>query len=67
MQKKWKWLLCIVTALVILVLTASVAGPHIILALVKQPEPAKSYNYSTSFRTTYEETRQGLEALISRL
>ena len=67
MQKKWKWLLGIVTALVILVVTVSVAGPHAILALVKQPAPAESYNYSTSFRTTYDETRQGIEALIAHL
>ena len=53
--------------LLILVLAATVAGPHILLAAVRQPEPESGFAYSDSFRTTYEETRSGVRELIGEL
>lgn len=53
--------------LLILVLAATVAGPHILLAAVRQPEPESGFAYSDSFRTTYEETRAGVRELIGEL
>lgn len=64
MKKK---LFAVLLILAVLVLLASVIGPRIILSIVRQPEPAEDYNYAESFRTTYDETRQGLTQLIANL
>ena len=64
MKKK---LLTAFLILAVLVVLASVIGPRIILNAVRQPEPGNDYNYAGSFRTTYEETRQGLAALVANL
>ena len=64
MKKK---LLRIGVVLLVLVLAATLIGPGIILNLVRQPEPETGYAYSESFRTTYEETRTGIAALIDGL
>jgi hypothetical protein len=45
----------------------TVIGPYLVLAAVRQPEPAESYAYSQAFYTDYEQTRQGLKDLHKRL
>ena len=64
MKKKLIWIGSILLALVIL---ATLIGPGIILNAVRQPEPESGYAYSESFRTTYEETRVGVQNLITKL
>ena len=64
MKKKLIWIVSILLALVIL---ASLIGPSIVLNAVRQPEPESGYAYSESFRTTYEETRTGVQNLITNL
>ena len=64
MKKK---LLKIAVVLVALALIATIVGPGLILNAVRQPEPDTGYAYSQSFRTTYEQTRIGLEELIESL
>ena len=64
MKKK----LCItLIILATLVLLATLAGPGIILNAVRQPEPAQDHAYADSFRTTYDQTREGIAALIGDL
>ena len=64
MKKKLLWILGI---LAILVLTATLIGPRIILNAVRQPEVADSYAYSDSFYTTYDEIRAHLQELTADL
>ena len=64
MKKK---LIRIALVLIVLVLIATIVGPGLILNAVRQPEPETGYAYSQSFRTTYEQTRIGLEELIESL
>ena len=64
---KNKKLLTLLSLLALLILAATLIGPRIILNAVRQPEPAENYSYSESFRTTYEETRERLSALIAGL
>ena len=64
MKKKLIWIVSILLALVIL---ATLIGPGIILNAVRQPEPENGYAYSDSFRTTYEQTREGVRNLIANL
>ena len=64
MKKK---LIRIALVLIVLVLIATIVGPGLILNAVRQPEPETGYAYSESFRTTYEQTRIGLEELIASL
>ena len=64
MKKKLLWTVSIVLALILL---ASAIGPGIILNAVRQPEPEGGYAYSDSFRTTYEETRTGIQTLVANL
>ena len=64
MKKKLLWILGI---LAILVLTATLIGPRIILNAVRQPEVAENYAYSESFYTTYDEIRAHLQELTTDL
>lgn len=64
MKKKFLWSAGILAALLIV---ATLVGPGLILNAVRQPAPADSYAYCDSFRTTYDETRAGLRALIASL
>ena len=57
MKKKLFWVLGVLAALLIL---ATVVGPHLILAAVRQETPAESYAYSESFLTGYDEIRTHL-------
>ena len=56
-----------VIVVAILALIATFVGPELILRAVKQPEPAQEYNYSQSFHTTYEQTREGLRQQMEKL
>ena len=64
MKKKLLTFLCIVLALILL---ATAIGPHIILAAVRQPQPADSYAYSDSFYTSYDDIRAHLQQLTAEL
>ena len=64
MKKK---LLRVVVALLVLVLAATAIGPAIVLNAARQPQAETGYAYSESFRTTYEETRAGIQTLIAGL
>ena len=62
-----KKLLCFLGVLLALVLLATLIGPSLILAAVRQPEPAESYAYSDSFYNTYEEVRTHVKELVADL
>ena len=64
MKKKHFWAIGI---LLVLVLLATLIGPHIILSAVRQPEVAESYAYSQSFYNSYEEIRAHLGELTGEL
>ena len=64
MKKKLIWIVSILLALILL---ATAIGPGIILNAVRQPIPESGYAYSDSFRTTYEETRTGVQNLVAGL
>ena len=64
MKKKLLRAAILVTALVLI---ATLVGPGIVLAIVRQPESAESYAYSDSFHTTYEEVRSHLQELFTDL
>ena len=53
--------------LAVLALVATLIGPGIILNAVRQPVPEIGYAYSESFRNTYDQTRSGVQELISAL
>ena len=55
----------IVLAAIILILT--ILGPHLILALAKQPTPEDSYSYSDSFYTSYDAIREHIGERIEML
>ena len=64
MKKKLLWIIGI---LAVLLLAATVIGPHIILNAVRQPAVEENYAYSDSFYTTYEEIRTHLQELTADL
>ena len=64
MKKKFWKPLAIIAALVLL---ATIFGPHIILAAVRQPAPADSYTHSDAFLTTYDQVRAHQQALMESL
>ena len=64
MKKKLLWVAAILCAVVLL---ATLIGPHIILAAVRQPEPAETYAYHESFYNSYEEVRAHLQELTADL
>ena len=63
-KKKLLWTLGILLALVVL---ATAIGPSIVLAAVRQPEPAASYAYSDSFYDDYEDIRAHILDLSAQL
>ena len=62
-----KKLLKFLAVVAILVVLATVAGPHIILHFVRQPEPAETYAYSDVFFNEYEEVRAHLQTRVQKL
>ena len=64
MKKKLLTVLCVLLALILL---ATTIGPHIVLAAVRQPEPAETYAYSDSFYNSYEDIRTHLQELTAQL
>ena len=64
MKKKLLWVLGVLAALLIL---ATVIGPHLILAAVRQETPAESYAYSESFLTSYDEIRVHLAQRMEQM
>ena len=64
MKKK---LLIAAAVLAVLALIATVAGPGMILAAVRQPEPGTDFAYSESFRTDYDDIRLHLQELAAGL
>ena len=64
MKKK---LLCFFGILAVLILIATMAGPSIILHIVRQPEPAQTYAYSESFLTDYGSVRSHVQELSASL
>ena len=64
MKKK---LFRILGILLILVLAATLIGPHVILNAVRQPEPAEDYAYRDSFYTDYDQIRAHLQELTAEL
>ena len=54
------------SAIVGLVLLCTIVGPHIILAIVRQPEP-ETHKYSEYFYTTYDEIRAHLKERVEAL
>ena len=64
MKKKLFWIAGI---LAVVLLLATLIGPRIILAAVRQPEPAENYAYKDSFYTGYEEVRNHLKELTASL
>ncbi len=63
-KKKLLWFCGIVAAILLL---ATVAGPHVILAAVRQETPAETYAYSESFLESYEEIRTHLSERVENL
>ena len=55
------------TVLVSLVLILTIVGPHIVLAIAKQPPVEDNYNYSGSFYTQYDEVRAHLDDKVNEL
>ena len=53
--------------LFILVMTATAIGPRLILAAVRQPEPAENYAYKDAFFNSYDDVRAYLQQLTSDL
>ena len=64
MKKK---LLTFLIILFILVMTATAIGPRLILAAVRQPEPAETYAYKDAFFDSYDDVRTYLQQLTSHL
>lgn len=64
MKKK---LLRIAVILCAIVLLATLIGPHVILSVVRQPEPAESYAYHESFCNSYDDVRAHLQELTAGL
>ena len=63
--KKLFWTCGILAAIILL---ATIVGPHIILAAVKQPDPnADSYNYQDSFFDNYKDVRNNLFERVDAL
>ena len=64
MKKK---LLRVAVVLCAIILLATLIGPHVILSVVRQPEPAESYAYSESFYNSYDDIRAHLQELTAEL
>ena len=57
----------VLAVLLAIVLLATLVGPHIVLAIVRQPESAESYAYKDSFYESYEQIRGHLQELSAQL
>ena len=57
----------VLALLLAIVLLATLVGPHIVLAIVRQPESAESYAYKDSFYESYEQIRGHLQELSAQL
>ncbi|MBR4882233.1 MAG: DUF2817 domain-containing protein, partial [Clostridia bacterium] len=67
-KRSAKKVLAIISAsLAAIILLSTFAGPHIILAAVKQESPSPEYSYSEYFCTTYDEVRKNLEKRVAKL
>ena len=64
MKKKILLPLAIVVGIVLI---ATIAGPHILLAAARQETPAETYAYSESFLGSYEEIRVHLQKRVEAL
>ena len=64
MKKKLIWTLSILCAVALL---ATLIGPYIVLAAVKQPEVEAEYAYSDSFHTNYDSVRSHVLDLAAQL
>ena len=60
-KRKSKKLLSFLSAVVIIVLVLTIAGPQLVLKGARQPEVAESYSYSESFLSSYDEIRSHLK------
>jgi hypothetical protein len=61
-----KKLITFITSILILVLICTAFGPHLVLALARQPE-TESHTFSDKFFTTYDDVRENLDDLVSKL
>jgi hypothetical protein len=57
----------VLSVILVLAILLSVAGPGIVLAIARQPEPAESYAYSESFYNVYDDVRDHLSSLVGEL
>ncbi|MBR3704237.1 MAG: DUF2817 domain-containing protein [Oscillospiraceae bacterium] len=64
MKKKLLWVCGILAGILLL---ATVVGPHIILAAVRQEAPAESYAYRDSYFASYDEIRDHLSNRVTEL
>lgn len=64
MKKKLLWIFGSIAAIALL---ATFLGPSIILAIVRQPEPADDYAFSEAFLTSYDEVRTHLQQMMGTL
>ena len=64
MKKKLLWIFGSIAAIALL---ATLLGPSIILAIVRQPKPADDYAFSEAFLTTYDEVRTHLQQMMGTL
>ena len=64
LPKAVRVLLRIAVIIFVIVLILSIAGPYIVLAIARQPEPAKDFYYSESFYTNYEDVRTHLGEIV---
>ena len=64
MKKKLLWTLGIIAAILLI---ATIVGPHLILAAVRQETPDEDYAYRESFLGSYEEIRVHLQERVDSL
>ena len=64
MKKKLLWIFGSIAAIALL---ATLLGPSIILAIVRQPKPADDYAFSEAFLTGYDEVRTHLQQMMGTL
>jgi hypothetical protein len=61
-----KKLIKFLVSILILVLVCTAFGPHLVLALARQPD-TESHTFSEKFYTTYEDVRENLDDLVNKL
>ena len=67
LPKAVRVLLRIAVIIVVVALILSIAGPYIVLAIARQPEPEQNFYYSESFYTNYEDVRAHLGEIVEEL